>query len=123
MGYLDRYLSLRAASDFDQPYPGQSAHDVLNTFPGASSAFANAYTVGSTIAHCPVSQTAPQCDSTHAAVWGPETAIACRRDTIPAFGRPLLPKVGFTACLRKVVNPVQLDTFPGTLVGAADSAS
>jgi purine nucleoside permease len=50
-GYLNRYLSLRTASDFDQPYPGQSAHDVLNTFPGGSIAFANAYTVGSAVAH------------------------------------------------------------------------
>jgi purine nucleoside permease len=57
-GCLDRYLSLRTASDFDQPYPGQSAHDVLNTFPGSSIAFANAYTVGSAVAHYFVSQPA-----------------------------------------------------------------
>jgi purine nucleoside permease len=48
-GYLDRYLSLRAASDFDQPYAGQSASAALNTFPGAGIAVANAYTVGSRV--------------------------------------------------------------------------
>ncbi len=58
-GYLDRYLSLRTASDFDQPYPGQSAHDVLTTYPGSSIAFANAYTVGSAVAHYLVSRPAP----------------------------------------------------------------
>jgi purine nucleoside permease len=58
-GYLDRYLSLRTASDFDQPYPGESAHDVLNTFPGSSIAFTNAYTVGSAVAHYLTSRPAP----------------------------------------------------------------
>ena len=57
-GYLDRYLSLRTASDFDQPYPGESTADVLRTFPGGSIAVANAYTVGSAVANYFVSQTA-----------------------------------------------------------------
>ena len=55
-GHLTRYLSLRAASDFDQPYPGQSLEEVFNTFPGGSIASANAYTVGSTVAHYLVKQ-------------------------------------------------------------------
>jgi purine nucleoside permease len=59
-GYLDRYLSLRAASDFDQPYPGESTVDVLNTFPGGAIAVANAYTVGSAVAHYFTSQPAPR---------------------------------------------------------------
>lgn len=50
-GYLDRYLSLRTASDFDQPYAGQSVRDVLAKFPGASAAVENAYRVGSAVAH------------------------------------------------------------------------
>jgi len=58
-GLLDRYLSLRTASDFDQPYPGQRSHDVLASFPGGSIAFANAYTVGAAVAHHLVSQPAP----------------------------------------------------------------
>ena len=58
-GYLDRYLSLRAASDFDQPYPGESTVDMLNTYPGGSIAVANAYTVGSAVAHYFTSQPAP----------------------------------------------------------------
>ena len=57
-GYLDRYLSLRTASDFDQPYTGESADDVLHTFPGSSIAVANAYAVGSAVAHYLVSQPA-----------------------------------------------------------------
>jgi purine nucleoside permease len=59
-GYLGRYLSLRTASDFDQPYPGESADDVLNSFPGSSIAFANAYTVGSAVAHYLMNQPAHQ---------------------------------------------------------------
>jgi purine nucleoside permease len=58
-GYLDRYLSLRTASDFDQPYPGESTVDLLNTYPGSSIAVANAYTVGSAVAHYFASQPAP----------------------------------------------------------------
>jgi purine nucleoside permease len=50
-GLLNRYLDLRTGSDFDQPYPGQSATDVLTRFPGAGPAFDNAYRVGSTVAH------------------------------------------------------------------------
>jgi purine nucleoside permease len=50
-GYLNRYLSLRTASDFDQPYPGQSVQDVLAKFPGAKAAVENAYRVGSVMAH------------------------------------------------------------------------
>jgi purine nucleoside permease len=57
-GYLHRYLSLRTASDFDQPYPGQSTHDVLTNFPGGSIAFANAYTVGSVVADFLISELA-----------------------------------------------------------------
>jgi purine nucleoside permease len=57
-GYLGRYLSLRTASDFDQPYPGQSAHDMLDTFPGGGIAFTNAYTVGSVVARFLASQPA-----------------------------------------------------------------
>lgn len=51
MGYLDRYLNLRTASDFDQPYPGQTVEDVLKSFPGFVPAIANEYLVGSTMAH------------------------------------------------------------------------
>jgi purine nucleoside permease len=58
-GYLSRYLSLRTASDFDQPYAGQSARQVLTTFPGSGIAFANAYTVGSSVAHYLMSRTPP----------------------------------------------------------------
>jgi purine nucleoside permease len=50
-GDLGRYLSLRTASDFDQPYAGQSVRDVLAKFPGAQAAVENAYRVGSTVAH------------------------------------------------------------------------
>jgi purine nucleoside permease len=50
-GYLDRYLDLRTASDFDQPYPGQDIRDLLAQFPGAVPAVQNAYLVGSTVAH------------------------------------------------------------------------
>ena len=58
-GYLDRYLSLRTASDFDQPYPGESIEEVLNAYPGSSIAVANAYTVGSAVAHYFMSQPTP----------------------------------------------------------------
>jgi purine nucleoside permease len=58
-GYLNRYLTLRAASDFDQPYEGESVHDVLNTFPGGSIATANAYTVASAVAHYLANQPPP----------------------------------------------------------------
>ena len=51
LGYLNRYLNLRTASDFDQPYSGESTVTALNSFPGATAAFANAYLVGSTMAH------------------------------------------------------------------------
>jgi purine nucleoside permease len=50
-GYLDRYLSLRAASDFDQPYSGQSIQDLFSKFPGAGPAVDNAYQLGSIVAH------------------------------------------------------------------------
>lgn len=50
-GYLDRYLSLRTASDFDKPFPGQSVPDLLRTFPGYQPAIENEYLVGSTVAH------------------------------------------------------------------------
>ncbi|GCE09597.1 purine-nucleoside phosphorylase [Dictyobacter aurantiacus] len=50
-GHLDHYLNLRAASNFDQPASGQSVQDLLGNFPGSSIAIANAYTVGSAMAH------------------------------------------------------------------------
>ncbi|MER6143002.1 purine nucleoside permease [Streptomyces sparsogenes] len=50
-GYLKRYLDLRTASDFDQPYRGQSAKDVLTSFPGYGISVENAYRVGSKVAH------------------------------------------------------------------------
>ncbi|MDT8914940.1 purine nucleoside permease [Amycolatopsis sp. PS_44_ISF1] len=50
-GYLDRYLSLRTASNFDQPYPGQSVRELLATYPGFEPAIDNAYLVGSTVVH------------------------------------------------------------------------
>ncbi|MGK5531124.1 purine-nucleoside phosphorylase [Streptomyces sp. URMC 129] len=49
-GHLDRYLSLRTASDFDQPYPGQSLEDLLAHFPGYGPSVENAYRVGSAMA-------------------------------------------------------------------------
>ena len=50
-GYLDRYLSLRTASDFDEPFPDQSVPDLLGTLPGYQPAVENEYLVGSTVAH------------------------------------------------------------------------
>lgn len=50
-GLLDHYLSLRTASDFDQPYAGESATDLLAMFPGFTIATENAYRVASTMAH------------------------------------------------------------------------
>jgi purine nucleoside permease len=50
-GYLSRYLSLRTASDFDQPYVGQSATDALTSYPAAQPAIDNAYLAGSTVVH------------------------------------------------------------------------
>ena len=50
-GYLSRYLSVRAASDFDRPFPGQTAAEAVSAFPGADIAVENAYRVSSTIAH------------------------------------------------------------------------
>lgn len=47
-GYLGRYLDLRTASDFDQPYPGESVEQLLMTLPGYSIAIENAYRVGLT---------------------------------------------------------------------------
>jgi purine nucleoside permease len=51
VGYLSRYLVLRTASDFDQPYPGQTMRALLAGFPGYRPAVENAYRVGSTMAH------------------------------------------------------------------------
>ncbi len=51
MGYLDKYLSLRTASNFDQPYPGQSMDSLFSQFSAGDIAIANAYLVGSTMAH------------------------------------------------------------------------
>ncbi|WP_432035740.1 hypothetical protein [Streptomyces cucumeris] len=50
-GHLDRYLALRTASDFDRPYAGQSAKEVLTEFPGLGIAVENAYRVASKVAH------------------------------------------------------------------------
>jgi purine nucleoside permease len=50
-GYLHRYLDLRTASDFDQPYVGQSVRNALTKFPGGQPAVDNAYLVGSTVVH------------------------------------------------------------------------
>lgn len=55
MGYLDRYLSLRSASNFDQPYPGQSMDSLFSQFSAGDIAIANSYLVGSTMAHYLVS--------------------------------------------------------------------
>ncbi|NYI07436.1 purine-nucleoside phosphorylase [Allostreptomyces psammosilenae] len=50
-GHLDRYLNLRTASNFDQPYPGQSVTEHIATDSGAyRSSVDNAYLVGSTVA-------------------------------------------------------------------------
>jgi purine nucleoside permease len=51
MGYLDHYLNLRTASDFDQPYQGQAIKNLFIAFPGGDIALSNAYLVGSTLAH------------------------------------------------------------------------
>ncbi|MFB8001369.1 purine nucleoside permease [Nocardia sp. NPDC056000] len=46
-GYLDRYLSLRTVSNFDQPYPGQSVVDHIDhSTAGFQLGLDNAYTVG-----------------------------------------------------------------------------
>jgi purine nucleoside permease len=50
-GYLSRYLSLRTASDFDQPSLGQTAQDALTSYPAAQPAIDNAYLAGSTVVH------------------------------------------------------------------------
>jgi len=49
-GHLGRYLDLRTASNFDQPYPGQTVEQLLKTFPGYSIAAENAYRVGAAMA-------------------------------------------------------------------------
>ncbi len=50
-GFLSRYLDLRTASNFDQPYPGETVEQLLQTFPGYTIAVENAYRVGSTMAN------------------------------------------------------------------------
>ena len=50
-GFFSRYLSLRTASDFDQPYAGQTAQAALTSYPAAQPAIDNAYLAGSTVAH------------------------------------------------------------------------
>jgi purine nucleoside permease len=50
-GYLSRYLSLRTASDFDQPSLGQTTQDALTSYPAAQPAIDNAYLAGSTVVH------------------------------------------------------------------------
>lgn len=49
-GYLGRYLDLRTASNFDQPYPGETVEHLLQTFPGYTISAENAYRVGVTMA-------------------------------------------------------------------------
>ncbi|MFE3194938.1 purine-nucleoside phosphorylase [Nocardia sp. NPDC059240] len=50
-GYLDRYLSLRTMSNFDQPYPGQSVVQHLDqTSGGFKIALQNQYTLGKLVA-------------------------------------------------------------------------
>ncbi|WP_405166328.1 purine nucleoside permease [Nocardia sp. NBC_01499] len=49
-GYLDRYLSLRTVSNFDQPYPGQSVADHLDQHSaGFRLSLDNGYTLGRTV--------------------------------------------------------------------------
>lgn len=49
-GYLDRYLNLRTASNFDQPYPGQTVSEHLASDSGAfRPSLENAYLVGSVV--------------------------------------------------------------------------
>lgn len=51
-GYLDRYLVLRAAANFDQPWPGQTITEHLALpSPARRPAVDNAYLVASTVAH------------------------------------------------------------------------
>jgi purine nucleoside permease len=50
-GHLGRYLDLRTASNFDQPYPGESVEQLLKTFPGYTIAAQNAYRVGVAMTH------------------------------------------------------------------------
>ena len=49
-GYLGRYLDLRTASDYDQPYPGQTVEELLQAFPAYTIATQNAYLVGTAMA-------------------------------------------------------------------------
>jgi purine nucleoside permease len=49
-GYLGQYLDLRTASNFDQPYLGQTVQELLQTFPGYTIATQNAYLVGAAMA-------------------------------------------------------------------------
>lgn len=50
-GYLDRYLNLRTASNFDQPYPGQTVPEHMESNSGAfPTSVQNAYLVGSVVA-------------------------------------------------------------------------
>ncbi|MDT0306277.1 purine nucleoside permease [Streptomyces sp. DSM 44917] len=51
LGLLDRYLNLRTASNFDQPYPGQTVSEHLDSNSGAfRTSVTNAYLVGSRVA-------------------------------------------------------------------------
>ena len=50
-GLLDRYVSLRTASNFDQPAPGETTEQRLQSFPGTAPAVENEYRVGSAFAH------------------------------------------------------------------------
>jgi len=49
-GYLDRYLSIRSVSNFDQPYPGQTVRESLNANSGGFvPSLESVYRVGSTL--------------------------------------------------------------------------
>lgn len=50
-GLFDHYLIVRAASDFDQGFAGESARDLFSTFPASDIAADNAYRVASVVAH------------------------------------------------------------------------
>lgn len=49
-GYLGRYINVRAASNFDQPYAGQSIKELFSQFPARDIANQNVYLIAATIA-------------------------------------------------------------------------
>lgn len=48
---INRVMVLRTASNFDQPYPGQTQQSVQVNSGGYTPAIQNAYQVGSVVAH------------------------------------------------------------------------